>query len=817
MARVISTPLFNRKYSIMARKVYTLLLTALMCFSLMGCDELFPSMKDVDGMFDGLSGKEASSNSAFLEVKHVEFSPNYKHFFVDVVQKRDIGPYDLSDSTVVKTKASETIDETILGRESALALTGIENVEAREISKLGIKMLVLADLTLGDSAVAYQRETLGEMRSSFGHDNLFVAFMYGDSLTETMPVTDYVISNYFVSKPAETKLLYRSVLAKKSEMTRRQGVWANAKRMTLVILSDAVLYQEDNAPIDPDHFILQQQLLAPDTLTSKYFSAYYVNISDNNMPADNSVVPLKVFCQNTGGVSMDKLDWTELKNCILGENGRELVTYRLQFVNPDGKVYRSVKRKLELAFYDAKSGKPITSTELTYSAGKVYDPIIVNGPPLWMVVIKGCVFGLVLMGLVYLVFQIIIPYVRYRLFLKKYVIEYQGGNMSVGNVMVSESCYLCKDKFEEGDQIVVKCEHTMHKSCWDENEYHCPEYGRHCQEGSHYYNRHNLLDFRNASFYLQWIMAGLLAALLAWVVFTILLHPWSDMVLEPTFLKTQGVASGTPEALKVMDEKASALDQFPLFGLLIGFFLTFGLAAMAISNRNPLQRIGEIFIRSILAAVCSYLIFALVEWLCFAFGIEEYEMYVDLIPWTLSSFVITYVSTAGTRIRLKMRMVLASVALSVLSMLVWNLFFSNTFLDFRVLLLLSFFVYAVSLAVFIAQAAPRSERYFLRIQGAVKETDVALYKWFLANPEYVVSIGHAAECALQMSWDVSGYVAPHQADVVMYKGAPCLIVLEEGVFRKNQKPLKVGDKLWLSHGVSFVIGKTTFTYIEKDS
>ena len=287
----------------MARKVYTLLLTALMCLSLMGCDDLFPSMKDVDGMFDGLPGQEAASKSAFLEVKHVEFSPNYKNFFVDVVQKRDIGPYDLSDSSVVKTKVSETIDEAILGLESALALTGIENVEANEISKLGIKMLVLADLTLGDSAVAFQRETLAEMRSSFGHDNLFVAFMYGDSLTETMPVSDYVISKYFVKKPDETKLLYRSVLTKKDEMTSHHGVWADTKKVVLVILSDAVLYRDDNEPIDPDHFILQQQLLTPDTLNAKYFSAYYVNIRENNIPADNSVAPLKVFCQNSGGGS----------------------------------------------------------------------------------------------------------------------------------------------------------------------------------------------------------------------------------------------------------------------------------------------------------------------------------------------------------------------------------------------------------------------------------------------------------------------------------------------------------------------------------
>ena len=65
---------------------------------------------------------------------------------------------------------------------------------------------------------------------------------------------------------------------------------------------------------------------------------------------------------------------------------------------------------------------------------------------------------------------------------------------------VAESCYLCKGEFEKGDEVVIKCKHTMHKECWDENEYHCPEHGRHCKEGSHYYNQHNLLDVRNRKY-----------------------------------------------------------------------------------------------------------------------------------------------------------------------------------------------------------------------------------------------------------------------------------------------------------------------------
>lgn len=55
-------------------------------------------------------------------------------------------------------------------------------------------------------------------------------------------------------------------------------------------------------------------------------------------------------------------------------------------------------------------------------------------------------------------------------------------------MLIEQSCYFCKAPFVEGDEIVVKRKHVLHKSCWDENEYQCPEYGRHCKQGRHYYN-----------------------------------------------------------------------------------------------------------------------------------------------------------------------------------------------------------------------------------------------------------------------------------------------------------------------------------------
>lgn len=49
----------------------------------------------------------------------------------------------------------------------------------------------------------------------------------------------------------------------------------------------------------------------------------------------------------------------------------------------------------------------------------------------------------------------------------------------------------------------------------------------------------------------------------------------------------------------------------------------------------------------------------------------------------------------------------------------------------------------------------------------------------------------------------------------MINGYLYLTALEEGILF-NKKPLKTNNKKKLYHGTKFVIGKTIFTYLEKD-
>jgi hypothetical protein len=115
----------------------------------------------------------------------------------------------------------------------------------------------------------------------------------------------------------------------------------------------------------------------------------------------------------------------------------------------------------------------------------------------------------------------------------------------------------------------------------------------------------------------------------------------------------------------------------------------------------------------------------------------------------------------------------------------------------------------------IAQLAPVSDHYFLNVKGPVKETDIAIYKWFLNNPDEVVTIGKSIDCLLQMTCDVKGQVAPVHANLQQTLRGIRLTALEDGVMI-NGKPLNPGHSSLLFHNTKFSIGDTTFTYIERD-
>jgi len=778
-----------------AKLKYLLLVSVVLC--LMGCDGMMQKYSEKTG--DNIPSEILGAKKETMKTGEVVFSPDYKIFTVSAKIVKDIGAYELGDSTRVRSEVVEILNGIRKARFSTPELVKIENTESESMLDNDIKLLVLVDLTLTQQNLIRIRNYVAELGTVFNQGNLFVAFMDGQGVSNTMQLTDYVLNTYFKPSGNSYVYLYRSILQKKDEMMSIDNtIWNNARKKVLLTFSNEKVYNnETDEPFDPDHYLYQERMATkPFSSDDTGFIAFYASFDNKNDAYEqHEENVLSFFCENTGGKYMRDYSWIAFKENMSKAFDLNFPDNIFHFVNPDDKVYRGDSKKLTVNFYDIENDSLIASASTTITKGNLLAPIIVHGQSLLAVIVEGLFLGGIIFLMVYLFLQFVLPYISYQIFRHKYVIHYTNENMSVANRRVEQSCYLCKEPFEPGDEIVVKCQHTVHKSCWDENGYHCPEYSDRCKHGSHYYNSVNLMDSRNAPFYLKWVLMAIVSAVLAWMCFTI----YANLSVD--------ISQNDGEHFPVV--------QLTFLGAAIGFFLTFGFSLLTMRGNYKGDTVWRGLLRAVVSAICCYVVFFIVNALIQFFQIEHFDIFVNWIPWTVSGFIIAYFSTVGTRIVHNKLLLIISVLVGFLSMYVWSFFFVYMELDFRVLLLFSFIVYAVGLAACMATVVPRSERYFLRVQGAAKGMDIALYKWFRNQPGRVVTIGKSVDCSLQLSWDIQNDVAPVQAEIFFENNIPYLSALEPGVYVEG-KPVEVDDKIPLHHGKSFTIGQTTFTYVEKD-
>ena len=220
-----------------------------------GCQET-PTDADVniDEIFSTDTVEDGQLNVEAMKVLSVNFSPDRKYFHVYVGFNHDVGPYHFTDSNDVTIKVSESVGGILQEKKTAAKLIGVKNTEGDEVAKRKVKCLALVDLTQPQDVLDKVRDAVKEIQAVFSHKNLFVSFMDGQNVSETIEVTDYVLENYFKSHPEQYCYLYRSILLKKREMEDHLGVWADAKKMGLIVFSDEKVYGDNDEPVDPKHF-----------------------------------------------------------------------------------------------------------------------------------------------------------------------------------------------------------------------------------------------------------------------------------------------------------------------------------------------------------------------------------------------------------------------------------------------------------------------------------------------------------------------------------------------------------------------------------
>ena len=709
---------------------------------------------------------------------------------------------------------------------------------------LSILLLIDRSATISDALLREQGEVVKMFINELQGPKLYIAFMENGMVTETMPVKDMehyrnVIGTYFFTgddrEGGGEKYLFRSILSKlqelsgepQTELTYREiktlpDFKGNDGDKMLFVFTDGKVKDSLTYYSGDAHF------LEEDCWSYFYESRFdsirfgkmpnipvhcvYVGDSNGLSPEDENM--FRAIC-NTGREDDEKGHFYKI---ITPDSLQDLVSktldslgadYCLVMHNPE-RWYNGSKLTLMVCMED-DNGDTLLSGAKDYIVGTPQYPVHVTGQTsgLGMLLFKGVLFGLMLVVAVYLLLQFLLPKWSYQRFLKKYVKPYESG---VSNT-VSQTCYFCKEPFSNGDMVVTKCQHVVHKECWDENRNRCPEYGLHkCSKGIHYYNQEKKSDPQNATRYLSWIMAGMLAGLLAWVAITLTKSTeWFSGMVSAITDKLYPFADGITdeERLEIGNYMFNKTHPWLLCGIFLGFFIVLAFSWVLEYRKKNLKVVLWQLARSAVGALAGFAAFLLGIVVVVCFGKESSCGYVDWIPWLLFSLLMSLVLWFKTEIKL-------SSALSGGSVAVILSFFIMFVLTGTVTSLFSYMLYAVGFGVSIAVVHFISEKYFLRIDGSVKERDIAIYKWMSVTGGFnKVSIGKSINCVLQMNWDDSENISDKAVELYLENERPYCRVLDHGVTRQGRS-IPQGTVLPLLHGTEFTIGKTRFTYLEKD-
>lgn len=720
---------------------------------------------------------------------------------------------DLADTSLYNIKVKEYHAHVIPCMPAVYPkLVSIQSIAPEQVKKRGLVMHVLVDLTQSLKKISQQREYVKTIKKLFCNDNLFLSFMLSEGkISPTMPATDYIVDNYISPQsPLRSNIysedgevlppyIYRSVSEMVTRLTSEcdtSSIAANYK--LLMLFTDGNVYDEDDYPLDPDHFAVQEKLIRQARNIPQNLSVYYLDLSATDDSEINENNMLKMLCQQSNGQTLSSFKKVNLDDFILSSFNIDYDDYIIRLRNPEEKYYFGNKRYINIIF-TTKTDSLVASTFGEYKIANIYRPKHIGDRPLPSIALQGIVMGIAILLLCYIILQIVWPFLSYIIFRRRYVMKYTGPNMSVDNIQVPGECYLCKAPFALGDKIVVKCKHVTHVECWEENGHRCPEHGIHCPEGSHYYNQSNILDLRNASFYMKWILLSICVSIFSWSCYVLFQH-------GPTYDLLNTIAG-------ISEPMSARLYHLPVFGLYISFFLTLVFSILTIHRRQWKHMVAEVVCRAAAAGLFALASFAIECGIVNISDLYDGTVLFDVIPWTLSAAAIAFCSTWRTRLRPQKRHILYSVGVGCVSTFVWGLFCDMENVTQMVLLLLAYMAFAVGIAVSIAKEMPRSEHYFLQATGPIKQMDIALYKWLRTSPNSVVTIGKSINCTLQITWDLQSNIAPVHAEIRLERGVPRLYVVDGEVYFHN-RTIADGKCVTLYHGDTFQIGLTHFRYLE---
>ncbi|MBO6026744.1 MAG: hypothetical protein J6P73_05810 [Bacteroidales bacterium] len=722
--------------------------------------------------------------------------------------------------------------ELVNGDTVEIRIDSLVDISNKKLVSNNLTIVILADQGMILSEADYMK--LKEAIVSFvdalpEYVKVYIAMM-GTDVTETERVyagesiRSYVRRDNMAEQSEEEKSIYASIISKIQEIGNLDeddcfypDVLHN-RELSSDTLSDKMLFiLSGKVEQDEDENFFRDKLLFnnPDYLEipEKLKAIYCVYFGDElDRVMENE---FKFMCHRTPeGRFYSHFAVDSVKNVLLGAIDSIAMDYRMYYSVGEKVTYNGQPLMLNLDIKKAKA-----HGEKYYSYGSTLNPItlapieVTGGKTKGKasMILYGLLLGVAFIAVAFAIMQFLVPWLQYKLFLKKYVKKFKPSTgKKEGEDLVLQQCYYCKDNFQEGDTIVTKCKHTVHWECWEENHDRCPEYGLNsCKEGIYFYNRKNLMDERNSPYFTSWLLYGLVGGLISWILFKLI--P-SEGFLSHLLSWIVGMFEGDNAPL-VVNEYLQKIEPLLLCGLILGFVITFLFSYLIEFRKKTWKTILLIAARALGNAVIGCMAFLLGAVVIIALHKPFNCWWIDWVPWLFFGISITWLLSQKTDIEFK-EAFLGGLISAVLSFVaVYGLGSSVPTVG-----ALAFMIYAAGLGASIAVVHFTSENYYLHIEGPTKERDIAIYKWMnVAGGSNHVTIGRSPNCVIEMNWDKSDQIRDKQVELYIDNEYPYCLALTEGTTYGNEnRALKEGDSILLTHGSTFTIGNTKFTYIEKD-
>ena len=575
----------------------------------------------------------------------------------------------------------------------------------------------------------------------------------------------------------------------------------NIKKVLLILSDGRVDANNQKTADNIQKFSDAVQKLDDDPTNKQRIEIHALRYGERNDDVDFTLSYLCVDIRNAnvrgGSYFADPVAFVE--NLQVSDNSKP--DYELVLINPKGKIYQG--QTYTAALKITKNGTGIAG-KTQYIIGSLLTPLKTGSKSILLQIVFGLLFGLILLGISFLFMQMVIPFLQYKFenFNQKYVRVYSFENDTV------IKCHYCLNEIRDGDEIVTKCPHTVHKHCWIENGCKCTDYGRNCKQGKQFlYDIGNPFNINNRPYYTQWAMYGMAGGLLSWLLFQVVMYffPAPFSPFTQWLLSSISVADN-PLAYAFYPKIGSLL----LIGLLLGFTLVLFFSILNKSRQRKKDSILFILLRSIAGAVFVFIAFFLSAIICIVSHASATQIVVDWIPWLLCG------SAMGAVLFFKTNTVFKQIipGMIVSGILCFLMLLTGSVFGFYAVVF-GLMIFGAGIGISFISARKVIHQYYLKFNGE-KDEKIAIHKWMsVAGGSNEVSIGSSPDATIRMTWDNHPAIKDIHVKLFYHRKnrLPCIKILStdvtyNGVFAKNN------EEYLLKNGVKFIIGNTVFQYVE---